>query len=102
MVLAVVTGVVLSRRSQRSLGLSRGERLGIGLGAFCGAMIGAKLPIKLYIITYLGYRFLTEFIRPEPTFASGLTGYQWAALVLIPVFVALWIRDRRTLNSAEC
>ncbi len=51
--------------------------------------------IKLYILAYLGYRILTEFIRPEPRIWLGLTGYQWAALVLIPLFVWLWIRDRR-------
>ena len=39
--------VILSRRTQRGLGLSRRERVGIGLGAFCGAMIGAKLPFLL-------------------------------------------------------
>ena len=49
--------------------------------------------IKLYLIAYLIYRFLTEFIRPEPVLAVGLTGYQWACLALIPVFVALWARD---------
>ena len=49
--------------------------------------------IKLYIIAYLIYRFLTEFIRPEPVLALGLTGYQWACLGLVPVFVGLWVRD---------
>ncbi len=49
--------------------------------------------IKLYILAYLNYRFATEFIRPEPVLAFGLTGYQWAALALMPVFAALWIRD---------
>lgn len=215
MLLAVVTGVVLRRRSQRSLDLTRSQRWGVALGAFCGSMIGAKLPfvladwnglltgrawfdngktilfglvggyfgvelakwilsvqvktgdtfavpvaaavavgrlacfsagccfgtvtelpwgvefgdglhrhptqlyesafhgvaalgltwlrrsrhlrgqlIKLYILAYLIFRFLTEFIRPEPVVALGLTGYQWAVLVLMPVFVALWIRDQ--------
>ncbi len=213
MLAAVGTGVLLSRRRQTALGLSRGERLGILLGAFCGAMLGAKLPfvlgdweglasgaawfgngktivfglvggyfgveiakwaleirvktgdsfavpvaasiaigrlacfsagccygtpttlpwgydfgdgprhptqlyeaafhlsaaftlawlqrrnlfrgnlIKLYIIVYLCYRFATEFIRPEAKWWFALTGYQWACLVLIPVFVGLWIRD---------
>ena len=214
MLASVAVAIVLSRRTQSALGLSRRERLGIGLGAFCGAMIAAKLPfvladwegllsgrawlengktivfgiaggyfgvelakallgvrvktgdsfavpvaaalaigrlgcfaagcchgtvtgvswavdfgdglrrhptqlyesafhlaaslvlawlmrqgilrgqlIKLYLITYLIYRFLTEFIRPEPVLAFGLTGYQWACLALIPVFVALWARD---------
>jgi phosphatidylglycerol:prolipoprotein diacylglycerol transferase len=54
--------------------------------------------IKLYILCYLAYRFVTEFIRPEITLgSSGLTGYQWAALVLAPLFVWLWMRDARQL-----
>jgi phosphatidylglycerol---prolipoprotein diacylglyceryl transferase len=213
---AVATGVLVSRRTQRPLGLSRTGRLALGLAAFCGGMLGAKLPfvlldweglrtgaawlesgktltlglvggyfgveamkwalgirvktgdsfaapvaaavavgrlacftagcchgvatalpwgvdfgdgvrrhptqlyefafhaacavvllalqargllrgqlIKLYIITYLVYRFLTEFIRPEPEVALGLTVYQWAAVVFVPVFAALWVRDVR-------
>jgi phosphatidylglycerol---prolipoprotein diacylglyceryl transferase len=49
--------------------------------------------IKLYILLYLGYRFFTEFIRPEPQVFAGLTGYQWAALCLAPLFVVLWWKD---------
>lgn len=216
MITAVVTGVILSRRTMPALGLTRIERVAIGMGAFIGAMIGAKLPfalsdwqalisgrawfdngktivfglvggyfgvelakrsldiriktgdgfavpvaaavavgrlgcfaagccygavtkvawgvdfgdgrlrhptqlyeflfhgaaalglawlqgkglfrgqlIKLYILVYLAYRFVTEFIRPEPTLGLGLTGYQWACLALMPVFGYLWVRDRR-------
>lgn len=51
--------------------------------------------IKLYILAYLGYRFATEFIRPEARLWAGLTGYQWACIALAPVFIALWIRDAR-------
>jgi phosphatidylglycerol:prolipoprotein diacylglycerol transferase len=51
--------------------------------------------IKLYILAYLAYRFATEFIRPEPQIWLGLTGYQWACLALVPLFVGLWIRDAR-------
>jgi phosphatidylglycerol:prolipoprotein diacylglycerol transferase len=58
--------------------------------------------IKLYILTYLGYRFITEFIRPEVQLWGGLTGYQWACLALMPVFVGLWIRDRRSGLSVGC
>ena len=54
--------------------------------------------IKFYILTYLGYRFLTEFIRPEPRLLAGLTGYQWAALALAPLFAWLWWRDARTAS----
>jgi len=53
----------------------------------------------LYIITYLVYRFATEFIRPEPTLWLGLTAYQWAAILFVPVFAWLWVRDARA-NSA--
>lgn len=42
-----------------------------------------------YFIAYCLYRFLTEFIRPEPGLWLGLTGYQWAALLLAGVF-AVW------------
>ncbi len=59
--------------------------------------------LKLYIITYLVFRFFTEFIRPEPQVMWGLTIYQWAALVWLPLFVWLWRRDARALrceNSA--
>ncbi len=51
--------------------------------------------IKLYIIAYLVFRFLTEFIRPEPPWWGKLSVYQWCALVTLPVFVFLWWRDRR-------
>lgn len=50
--------------------------------------------IKLYILAYLGYRFVTEFIRPEERLWLSLTAYQWACLALIPLFVGLWMRDR--------
>jgi phosphatidylglycerol:prolipoprotein diacylglycerol transferase len=220
MVMALVVGGILVRRSQRTLGLTSREKFGIALGLFCGAMIGAKLPfaladwegfvsgrawfengktivfglvggylgvelakaflgvkvktgdsyavpvavavgigrlscfcagccygrptalpwgvdfgdgvfrhptqlyetifhltaaaclvvigrkgwfpgqrIKLYLIAYLVYRFLSETIRPEPRLALGLTGYQWACLVLIPAVMLLWVRDRRAASS---
>ena len=56
--------------------------------------------VKLYILTYLGYRFLTEFIRPEPRIVAGLTGYQLAAAALVPVFVWLWWRDAAAMKTA--
>ena len=55
--------------------------------------------IKLYIITYLVFRFLTEFVRPEPRLWLDLTIYQWAAIGLVPLFALLWYCDRRTSPS---
>jgi phosphatidylglycerol:prolipoprotein diacylglycerol transferase len=53
---------------------------------------------KLYILTYLVFRFVTEFLRPEQQLALGLTAYQWAALALMPVFVGLWIGTARQVQ----
>jgi phosphatidylglycerol---prolipoprotein diacylglyceryl transferase len=62
-------------------------------GAFRGQLI------KLYILAYLVYRFATEFIRPEARLWGELTGYQWACLMLAPVFIALWFRDARSAGA---
>lgn len=51
--------------------------------------------IKFYIMAYLVYRFVTEFIRPEPKLWCSLTGYQWACLALLPLFAWVWLRDAR-------
>jgi phosphatidylglycerol:prolipoprotein diacylglycerol transferase len=56
--------------------------------------------IKLYILCYLAYRFISEFIRPEARLLAGLTGYQWAAVGLAPIFIWLWWRDARLQPQA--
>jgi phosphatidylglycerol---prolipoprotein diacylglyceryl transferase len=53
--------------------------------------------LKFYLIAYGVYRFLTEFIRPEPAWWLGLTFYQWAALALILGMSLHWLADRRVL-----
>lgn len=50
--------------------------------------------LKLYLIVYGVYRFLTEFIRPEPAWWLGLTFYQWAALLLAAGLAVQWWFDR--------
>jgi prolipoprotein diacylglyceryltransferase len=52
--------------------------------------------LKLYLITYGCYRFLTEFIRPEPDWALGLTFYQWVSVVMIVGLAVQWWFDRAT------
>jgi len=56
--------------------------------------------LKLYLICYGVYRFITEFIRPEPTGWLGLTFYQWVALGLAGGLSIQWIVDER-LKCAE-
>ncbi len=51
--------------------------------------------LKFYLIGYCVYRFLTEFIRPEPEWRLGLTFYQCAALVMAAALALQWIFDAR-------
>jgi prolipoprotein diacylglyceryltransferase len=51
--------------------------------------------LKLYLIAYGVFRFLTEYLRPEPIIGLGLTFYQWVAVVLVVGLSAQWIADRR-------
>jgi len=57
--------------------------------------------LKLYLIAYGVYRFLTEFIRPEPVWWFELTYYQWVALVLIGGLAIQWLFDRRLALAAQ-
>lgn len=57
--------------------------------------------IKLYFISYFVFRFVTEFIRPEIRWTFGLSAYQWAIVILVPIFVILWVRDQRNANFIE-
>jgi phosphatidylglycerol:prolipoprotein diacylglycerol transferase len=54
--------------------------------------------VKFYIISYLIYRWLTEFIRPEPKILFAFTGYQWFAIGAVPIFAWLWWRDSRQIS----
>ena len=58
--------------------------------------------IKVYFLAYFAFRFLTEFFRPEIHWTGGLSAYQWAIVVLVPIFIALWYRDTRpTLRNSN-
>ena len=59
--------------------------------------------VKFYILAYLTYRWLTELIRPEPELWAGMTGYQWFAVAVAPVFGFLWWYDARisTVGSPQ-
>lgn len=72
MLLTLLTGALLARGRQRSLGLSARQRLGIALGAFCGAMIGAKLPFVL--ADWPGLLSGTAWFANGKTIVFGLVG----------------------------
>lgn len=56
--------------------------------------------MKAYVITYFAYRFITEWIRPEPRVFAGLTFYQLSSLVFIALFAAHWWLDARAPSNA--
>jgi phosphatidylglycerol:prolipoprotein diacylglycerol transferase len=51
--------------------------------------------LKLYLIAYGVYRFLSEYIRPEPVAGLGLTFYQWLAILLVVGMALHWLLDAR-------
>jgi prolipoprotein diacylglyceryltransferase len=57
--------------------------------------------LKFYLIAYCCYRFATEFIRPEPIFATGLTFYQWFTLVFAMGLMLQWNWDRSWIGRVE-
>lgn len=69
---AIATGVVVSRRTQQPLGLSRGERLALGVAAFCGGMLGAKLPFVL--LDWEGFLSGAAWFDSGKTLVLGLVG----------------------------
>jgi len=54
--------------------------------------------LKAYLIAYLVYRFLSEWIRPEARLVYGFTLYQLACVVLTALLVLLWVRDSAPLQ----
>jgi len=51
--------------------------------------------LKFYLICYGLYRFATEFIRPEPVVAVGLTWYQWGCTVMVVGLLIQWWIDQK-------
>ncbi len=48
--------------------------------------------LKAYLLAYLQFRFVTEWIRPPSTSFLGLTSYQIACILLSLLLIALWRR----------
>lgn len=46
--------------------------------------------IKFYLLCYCLFRFATEYIRPAPKLAGGLTFYQYAVIVLAAGLLLQW------------
>lgn len=51
--------------------------------------------LKLYLIAYCCYRFMSEFIRPEPEVILGLTFYQLVAILFAALLGTQWWFDEK-------
>lgn len=46
--------------------------------------------LKFYLLCYCLFRFVTEYLRPAPRLAAGLTFYQYAVMVLAVGLLVQW------------
>lgn len=67
----------------------------VALVLMARAGVQRRQHFKLYLGSYALYRFVTEWLRPEPVWALGLTFYQVTALVILLAMVAHYLRDAR-------
>ncbi|QGJ69183.1 Phosphatidylglycerol--prolipoprotein diacylglyceryl transferase [Planctomycetales bacterium 10988] len=55
---------------------------------------------KIYLLCYFVYRFISEFIRPEPKVFLSLTAYQWACVFFTLLFLYLYWHDEQLKNGS--
>jgi hypothetical protein len=59
---------------------------------------------KFFMVSYLTFRFLCDFIKPYPRIFLGLGGIQWACLLTLLYYsrdIARWLRPPTSLIKAE-
>ena len=59
-------------------------------------LIGNQL--KAYLIAYMIYRFLSEWLRPESPVLLNLTVYQLVSVLIAAILMMLWVRDSQELS----
>lgn len=60
-------------------------------------LVGNQL--KAYLIAYMVYRFVSEWLRPESPVWLNLTAYQLSSVVIAAILILLWARDSRNGSS---
>jgi phosphatidylglycerol---prolipoprotein diacylglyceryl transferase len=51
--------------------------------------------LKAYLISYMVYRFFSEWLRPESPVWLNLSAYQLSSVVIAAILIMLWVRDGR-------
>jgi prolipoprotein diacylglyceryltransferase len=88
MIVAIATGFILAKVTQRDLGIKNWQRLGIGFGAFVGAMVGAKLPFL--------FDSWEAFLSGVTWFSNGKTILTGLVGGYLGVEIAKWALDVHT------
>jgi phosphatidylglycerol:prolipoprotein diacylglycerol transferase len=56
--------------------------------------------LQFYLVTYCAYRFLSEWIRPEPAMLARLTLYQLIAIIFaVGLLVQWWLESHRAVSA---
>jgi hypothetical protein len=58
---------------------------------------------KLFMVAYMSFRLLCDFLKPYPRIFLGLGGIQWACVLLLLYYsrdVARWLRPAASLMKA--
>jgi len=56
---------------------------------------------KFFMVAYLSFRFLCDFIKPYPRIFLGLGGIQWACLLTLLYYsrdIARWLKLQKNRN----
>jgi phosphatidylglycerol---prolipoprotein diacylglyceryl transferase len=59
---------------------------------------------KSFMVAYLSFRFLSDFIKPYPRIFLGLGGIQWACLLTLLYYsrdMARWLRSRASVTKSQ-
>jgi phosphatidylglycerol---prolipoprotein diacylglyceryl transferase len=59
---------------------------------------------KFFMVAYMFFRLVCDFIKPYPRLLLGLGGIQWACLVVLIYYsrdIARWLRSREVLQPAS-
>lgn len=59
---------------------------------------------KLFMVAYLSFRFLSDFIKPYPRLLFGLGGIQWACLLTLLYYspdMGRWLAFQNALETIE-
>jgi hypothetical protein len=59
---------------------------------------------KLFMVAYMSFRLLCDFIKPYPRILLGLGGIQWACVLILLYYsrdVARWLRPAPSVANAS-